>query len=130
MWVARDGNEIVGTAALVGLSCHHEELKSMRTHPARRRSGIGRSMLDFVIADARTRSMKRISLETGSMAFFAPARMLYANAGFVPCPPFGSYADDPNSVFMTLEIAEPVSYSRGVRANSSGVRTPWSSTAS
>ena len=45
-----------------------------------------------------------ISLETGSMAFFSPARLLYAKAGFVLCPPFGSYIEDPNSVFMTKTL--------------------------
>ena len=34
----------------------------------------------------------------------APARALYASAGFTRCPPFGSYRDDPNSVFMTLVL--------------------------
>ena len=46
-----------------------------------------------------------MSLETGSMAFFEPARALYAKAGFVPCGPFGTYVDDPNSAFMTLVLA-------------------------
>jgi putative acetyltransferase len=37
------------------------------------------------------------------MEFFAPARRLYAAAGFVPCAPFGAYVEDPNSVFMTSD---------------------------
>jgi putative acetyltransferase len=45
-----------------------------------------------------------VSLETGSMDFFIPARSLYARAGFVPCGPFGSYAEDPYSVFMTRSL--------------------------
>ena len=38
------------------------------------------------------------------MNFFAPARRLYAAAGFVPCRPFGTYVDDPNSTYMTLAL--------------------------
>jgi putative acetyltransferase len=105
MWVARaaDG-AIVGTAALVQLTPEHEELKSMRTDPTRRRAGIARRMLDFVLADASARGVRQISLETGSMTFFAPARALYSSAGFNECPPFGGYRDDPNSTYMTRAI--------------------------
>lgn len=82
----------------------HAELKSMRTDPARRGTGIARQMLAHLVADARSRGVRRISLETGSMEFFAPARRLYAQAGFVECAPFGDYVEDPHSVFMTLEL--------------------------
>jgi putative acetyltransferase len=46
----------------------------------------------------------RMSLETGAMPFFAPARALYARHGFVECPPFADYREDPNSVFMTRDL--------------------------
>ena len=32
------------------------------------------------------------------------ARRLYAKAGFKLCPPFADYIEDPNSVFMTMEL--------------------------
>jgi putative acetyltransferase len=105
MWVSRDADGIVGTAALAALEAGHEELKSMRTDPRLRGRGVARGMLAHVLADARERRVRRVSLETGSMAFFEPARRFYARAGFVPCPAFGSYVDDPNSVFMTLTLA-------------------------
>jgi len=38
------------------------------------------------------------------MAAFEPARRLYADCGFAHCEPFGDYVNDPNSVFMTLEL--------------------------
>jgi len=101
LWVASIDTEIVGTAALAGLEPGHEELKSMRTHPRRRGQGIAGRILDHLLRDARGRDIRRISLETGSMEFFAAARGLYAKAGFVPCPPFGRYTEDPNNVFMT-----------------------------
>jgi putative acetyltransferase len=105
MWTANDGTTIVGTAALVALDePGHEELKSMRTDPTRRGEGIASALLHHVIDDARSRGVTRVSLETGSMEFFAPARRLYEKAGFIPCPPYGSYWDDPHSAFMTLAL--------------------------
>ena len=56
------------------------------------------------IAEARARGYARVSLETGAQPEFEPARRLYASSGFVPCPPFGTYREDPNSVFMTLAL--------------------------
>ena len=132
VWVARLDGVLVGTGALADLPAEsaderdgrddrssrggsghdghraressHAELKSMRTDPARRGEGIASQMLAHLVEDARSRGVRRISLETGSMEFFAPARRFYAAAGFVECPPFGSYVDDPHSVFMTLEL--------------------------
>jgi len=108
-----DDDELRGDRSSRGGSGHdghrapessHAELKSMRTDPARRAEGIASQMLAHLVEDARSRGVRRISLETGSMEFFAPARRFYAAAGFVECPPFGSYVDDPHSVFMTLEL--------------------------
>ena len=108
VWVAIDGDELVGTAALAALKAGqdagHEELKSMRTTPSRRGQGVASAMLEHVLEDARARGVTRVSLETGSMDFFAPAWSLYAKAGFVPCPPFGSYVEDPYSIFMTRSL--------------------------
>ncbi|WP_406637781.1 GNAT family N-acetyltransferase [Amycolatopsis sp. WGS_07] len=104
LWTVHDDGHIVGTAALAALEPRHEELKSMRTDPARRGQGIARSLLDYLLQDAKDRGIERISLETGSMEFFAPARALYARAGFTPCAPFGSYRDDPNSTYLSRRI--------------------------
>ena len=101
LWTARIGGALGGTAALAALDGAHEELKSMRTEPARRGSGIATALLRHVLSDAHRRGVERISLETGSAAFFAPARALYAKHGFSPCTPFGSYRPDPHSTFMT-----------------------------
>jgi len=76
----------------------------MRTDPDRRGQGIATRILDHLLQDARGRCIRRIFLETGSMEFFAPARALYSKAGFAVCSPFGSYTEDPNSVFMTKTL--------------------------
>ncbi|TDO93033.1 GNAT family N-acetyltransferase [Enemella evansiae] len=102
LWVALRAGVLVGTGALAALEPGHEELKSMRTDPAHRGAGIASALLRVLLADARDRGIERISLETGSMAFFAPARRLYARHGFIECRPFGSYVEDPNSTYLTL----------------------------
>lgn len=101
-WVdTPDGDHLAGTAALKRLDAGHAELKSMRTVAALRGQGIAARMLAHVLGAARTAGHARISLETGSQPFFAPARALYARHGFEDCAPFGSYRLDPASHFMT-----------------------------
>lgn len=104
-WSVWEGEEVLGCAALRELSSSHGELKSMRTANLHRRRGVGVALLDHVVGAARARGYSRLSLETGPTAEFAPARSLYAAYGFRPCGPFGPYAVDAFSVFMTLELA-------------------------
>jgi putative acetyltransferase len=103
-WSAWEGDAVVGIGALKRLSEDHGELKSMHTAEAARGRGVGSALLRQIMAAARARGMSRLSLETGSWAYFAPARALYARHGFVECGPFGDYREDPNSVFMTLGL--------------------------
>ncbi|MBM7503789.1 GNAT family N-acetyltransferase [Agromyces aurantiacus] len=103
-WTIADGDELLGCVALKQLDAEHGELKSMRTDAASRGRGLGARLLEHVLAEAARRGYRRVSLETGSQEFFRPARTLYAKYGFVECEPFGDYALDPNSVFMTLEL--------------------------
>jgi len=56
---------------------------------------------------ARQRGFRRVSLETGSTPAFAPARSLYASAGFELCGPFGDYGPSRNGTFMTLPLNGP-----------------------
>ena len=100
-WTAWSNGELLGCGALRELSPTHGEVKSMRTALAHRRCGAGRAVLVHIIDEARRRSYERLSLETGSMAAFAPAHRLYESFGFSFCGPFGDYREDPNSVFMT-----------------------------
>ncbi|WP_349864572.1 GNAT family N-acetyltransferase [Leifsonia sp. WHRI 6310E] len=104
VWTAVDGDAVIGTAALAPIEDGWEELKSMRTAPERRGEGIAARLLVHVLVDAQDRDVERVSLETGSQEFFAPARRLYAQAGFSECEPFASYVPDPNSVFMTRTL--------------------------
>ena len=103
-WSAWDGDIVVGVGALKRLSATHGEIKSMHTAGTHRRAGIGAAMLRQITDAARDMGMRRLSLETGSWAYFEAARALYRRHGFVECPPFGDYVEDPNSVFMTLAL--------------------------
>ncbi len=100
-WTVWSGSGLLGCGALKELTPEHGEIKSMRTASAHRRQGVARAMLTHIIEEALARRYHRVSLETGSMEAFAPAQQLYESFGFTYCPPFGDYAEDPNSVFMT-----------------------------
>jgi putative acetyltransferase len=100
-WSAWDGSELAGCGALKELSALHGEVKSMRTADAYQRTGVASELLRHIVAEAKRRGYRRLSLETGSMTYFEPARRLYAAFGFTPCEPFDKYVEDSNSVFMT-----------------------------
>jgi putative acetyltransferase len=103
-WSVWDGNELAGCGALKELDSDHGEVKSMRTAKAYLRRGVGGAMLEHIIAEAKRRGYRRLSLETGAIEYFHPAHGLYKKFGFVPCRHFADYRADPNSVFMTKEL--------------------------
>ena len=104
-WTMRDeGGALMGCGALKQLDAGHGEIKSMRTAAAHLRRGVAATLLRHVLRTARARGYRRLSLETGAPEAFAPARALYARFGFAECGPFADYAEDPWSVFMTLEL--------------------------
>ena len=103
-WSAWDGAELAGCGAIKELDPRHGEIKSMRATARYLRRGVGRLMLEHILAEAERRGYARLSLETGAQDYFEPARRLYASAGFTVCPPFGSYKPDPLSVFMTKAL--------------------------
>ena len=103
-WSVWVGDQIAGCGALKRLDGRRGELKSMRVADAFLGQGVGRAILDHLIAQARARGMKSLWLETGSTGPFVPALRLYESAGFVRCDPFEAYTADPFSVFMTRTI--------------------------
>ena len=101
-WSARENGSVLGCVALKRLSDSHGEIKSMRSaHDARKR-GVGASLLQHLIVQAKLIGVRQLSLETGTMSYFEPAKNLYRKFGFVECGPFADYPLDPNSCFMTL----------------------------
>ncbi len=104
LYSARRAGRLVGVGALRHLDETHGEIKSMHIADDARRQGVGRAMVEHLLAVAMSRGYRRVSLETGTMEAFAPARALYVSAGFAPCVPFGEYTANPHSICMTLEL--------------------------
>ena len=104
VWSARQDGNLAGVGALKALSPTHGEVKSMRTVPEALGHGVGRQMLHYIVAEARRRGYRRLSLETGSTDPFAAAIRLYESEGFVPCAAFGGYKDTPFTRFYTREL--------------------------
>ena len=104
LWSARKGEQLVGIGALKLLGDDHGEVKSMRVAADALGRGAGRAILGRIIAEARRRGVRRLSLETGGSSEFDAALGLYRSAGFTPCGPFGDYQPTPFTRFFTREI--------------------------
>lgn len=103
-WSAWEQGELLGCGALKELDDTHGEIKSMRTSSSHLRKGVARKILEHIIQVSKERGYQRLSLETGSMKSFEPAKKLYESFGFHYCKPFSDYVEDPYSVFMTKEL--------------------------
>ena len=104
-WSVWQGEELLGTGAWWLFEPGHGEVKSMHVVQSARGRGLGGVILQHLVDDAVAAGITRLSLETGSWAYFAPAVALYVRHGFVECSPFGDYVPDHNSIFMTRELA-------------------------
>ncbi len=104
LWSVWHDSALLGCGGLKELDPSHGEIKSMRTAPGHLRKGVATRLVQHIVQEATRRGYRRLSLETGAMAAFAPAHRLYAHLGFAPCGPFADYTEDPNSVFMTMTL--------------------------
>lgn len=105
-WCAWQDEQLLGCGALKLHEGQHGEIKSIRTDNHHRRKGVATAILQHIIQFAHANNLVRLSLETGSHAFFEPAHLLYQGHGFLFCGPFADYRVDPNSKFMTLTLKE------------------------
>lgn len=103
-WTAWRGDQLAGFAALKVLGNGEGEVKSMRAAPEARGTGVGRALLDHVVAEARTAGLHRLYLETGTAPLHQPAIALYRKSGFASCPPFADYEASPHNQFMVLDL--------------------------
>jgi putative acetyltransferase len=104
VWSAWNGDEILGMGALKQLDSLSGEVKSMRTHPHHLRRGVASALLEHIIAHARARAYRRLSLETGSGPAFEAALALYHRRGFVDGEPFGEYTRSDFNQFLHLQL--------------------------
>lgn len=101
--VARDdAGDAIGCAAVV-LHADHGEVKRMYVHPRGRGQGIAKAMLALLEDRAAQAGCRLLMLETGP--FQPEALGFYARAGYERCGRFGSYRNDPLSVFMRKRLA-------------------------
>jgi len=103
-WSAWENDELLGCGALKELDKNHAEVKSVKTASAHLRKGVAQKIMLHILEVAKTRGYTRLSLETGSMEAFLPARKLYEALGFTYCSPFAGYIEDDNSMFMTKSL--------------------------
>ncbi|MGF1753445.1 GNAT family N-acetyltransferase [Vibrio makurazakiensis] len=116
-WSASDGLQVLGCVAIKELNESHGEIKSMRTSEAARNRGVGTQLLKHILQVAKQRNYQKLSLETGSMDYFKPARSLYEKHGFRYCVPFSDYQLDPHSQFMTIDFLPDGKVSNEKRSN-------------
>ncbi len=104
VFTARENGVLLGVGALKVFEPGHGELKSMHTAKAARGKGIGRAMVNHILEFAKSKGLKRVSLETGSHPPYEPARKLYEACGFTYCEAFGEYELSNFNVCMTLPL--------------------------
>ena len=107
-WSAWEGDAICGIGALKQLDDEAGEVKSMRTHPQHLRRGVAAALLEHIINEARTRGLRRLSLETGRGPAFEPALALYRKRGFVKGEQFADYERSDFNQFLHLSLEQPL----------------------
>jgi putative acetyltransferase len=100
----RDGDTVLGVAAIKELDPEHAEIKSMHTAAEARGRGVGRALLSHLLDTARAHGYRRVSLETGTTPGFAAARALYESVGFAPAGPFADYPETGDNTFYALAL--------------------------
>lgn len=104
VWSVWRDEQAVGIGALKQLDTTTGEIKSMRTHPDHLRQGVAAELLDHIVAQARQRGLRTLSLETGSGEAFEPALALYRRRGFRNGPAFGDYVASNFNQFLHLSL--------------------------
>ena len=103
-WSGRLDGQLVACVALKEFGEKQGEIKSMHTMKELRGQGIARGLVAHLIGQAKERGLKTLWLETGKTPPFVPAQKLYESFGFKTCGPFGDYALDQHSLYMTVDL--------------------------
>ncbi len=91
-WVAADDGDPVASIALSPLGDNAGELDVMYVAPSHRRSGLARALLAALEEHARAAGVSVLRLRAGEPQ--PEALAFYADVGFSPIPPFGTWAGD------------------------------------
>lgn len=84
--LAMEDNVVVGIACLRRMAPDTAEIKRMYVQPARRGKGLGRALLDGLIAEAEASGYDRVRLDSPN--FMRAAHSLYRSTGFVDIDPY------------------------------------------
>ena len=103
-WSFWENEDLIGCGAIKFLDSKNGEFKSIRVSDSFRGKGYGIKIIKQLIQKAKELKLKKISLETGSDIFFAPARKIFDKCGFKKCPPFAHYKNDETACYMDLII--------------------------
>ena len=103
IFFALDGDEVIGTCAMIPRGDDEFELAKLAVTPAAQGRGIGQRLVEAAIAFARSRGAKRVILVSNSG--LGPALRLYERLGFAhgPVPDPRPYVDA--DVFMVLALS-------------------------
>jgi GNAT superfamily N-acetyltransferase len=110
--VARSPEGAAMACGALMLMPSYGELKRFYALPTCRGMGLGKALIAFLEQAAQMRGCHQVWLETGIHQ--AEALGLYARCGYARGQPFGSYVDDPLSVFMVKRLRAPGSAVAGV----------------
>jgi GNAT superfamily N-acetyltransferase len=102
-FVLRENSTAAGCGGIQLFDKEYGELKRMYVRPQFQGRGFGKLLVDHLVEYARSHGIVLLRLETGIHQI--PAIRLYERMGFQRIPPFGSYVDDPLSLFYEKRIA-------------------------
>ena len=101
-FVIRQDGAAAGCGGMKLFGTEYGEVKRMYVRPQFRGLGLAKLMLDHLAEYARERGVGILRLETGIHQVEAIG--LYERMGFRSIPPFGSYKEDPLSLFYEKQI--------------------------
>lgn len=102
VFAAQRAGDLLGCIALKRAD-RYGEIKSFFVSPEARGLGVGRLLLQHLVSCARAEGLGLLRLETG--VGLDAAQALYRAEGFVPCGPFGAYADTGASLFYERPLS-------------------------
>ncbi len=107
-WVLDVSGVAQACGALKPLPGRLVEVKSVHVSETVRGRGLSRKIMEHLIEVARADGHRAMVLETGSptLPAYDAARGLYERLGFSYRGPFGDYAADPLSSYMTLDLSD------------------------
>jgi ribosomal protein S18 acetylase RimI-like enzyme len=99
IFLARDGEEVIGCVALRPLEDGACEMKRLYVRPGGRRSGVGRALAEAIVEEARLLGYRTMRLDT--LPTMDAARALYVSLGFTETE---RYNDNPVEGVLFFEL--------------------------